>query len=179
MCEDELGPSRSGGTSVIIDDTGANSSVLSQRNPRRNPPAQIRVYPGGGCWRVHTRSCFTSFPMPGPRKPGPRVPCLCPRCKGALVSSRTVRNHRPRTIPTPIVSFPDWYYAYYERPHTSRPLDHLFLQPLQLLSPACLPNLLHLLFPQPVQPVPQQQLCALYPRPRALQGNNPNNLIMS
>ena len=67
--------------------------------------------------------------MPGPRKPGPRVPCLCPRCKGALVSSRTVRNHRPRTIPTtPIVSFPDWYYAYYgrpyyERPHTSRPLD--------------------------------------------------------
>ena len=66
--------------------------------------------------------------MPRLGKPGPRVPCLCPRCKGALVSSRTERSHRPREIPAPIISFPDWFHAYYgrpycERPHTSHPLD--------------------------------------------------------
>ena len=32
----------------------ANNSVQNQRNPTRNPPAQIRMYPGGGCWQFES-----------------------------------------------------------------------------------------------------------------------------
>jgi hypothetical protein len=63
--------------------------------------------------------CF--LPMPEPRKP-----CPCPKCKGALVSSRTVRNHASRTITTDVVrSFSAWLEATgrNKRPRTSRLFD--------------------------------------------------------
>lgn len=43
--------------------------------------------------------------------PRPQQPCYCPRCKGALVSRKTIQNHAklfPNPLPTLIPWFQDW-----------------------------------------------------------------------
>lgn len=83
-------------------------------------------FSGSALTAVHPRSNISSvfqpcsLPMPEPRKP-----CPCPKCKGALVSSRTVRNHASRIITSDVVLFSVWLEAIgrNKRPHTSRLFD--------------------------------------------------------
>jgi hypothetical protein len=57
--------------------------------------------------------------------PEARKPCPCPKCNGALVTSRTVRNHASRITPSPVPSFSAWAAAgYHKRPYPSHLLDN-------------------------------------------------------
>ena len=52
----------------------------------------------------------------------PRLHCLCPRCKGALVAERTYRKHASEmNVEPPILSFSAWASQQGHHENTTRP----------------------------------------------------------
>ena len=45
------------------------------------------------------------------KDPPEKKPCPCPKCKGALVSKRTIKRHQEHILPSAnITSYEDWTY---------------------------------------------------------------------